>query len=322
MDPVVPNQKSFIDSGGITVRIPQRVLLVLSAITLTTVTLTTITFAGPAGNASAAPPNGAGITLDAPIVATAATPDGGGYWLATADGGIFAYGDAPFYGSAASINPASPIVGLAATPDGGGYWLVAHDGGVFAFGDASFDGSMAGRALNGSIVGIAAEGGGYELVGSDGAVFAFGGAPFDGSAVSQANDQWVIGIAPKADGGGYWLMAFDGSVFTYGSATFFGSLGGARLALVAPAPPVVSDGVTDAERNAWERVAICEEGGNWQADGSEVSGGLGITRANWNAYGGTQFAPEGAEATEDQQIIVAMRISPNPPDQNGCTGSW
>jgi hypothetical protein len=29
----------------------------------------------------------------------AATPGGGGYWLVASDGGIFAFGDAPFEGS-------------------------------------------------------------------------------------------------------------------------------------------------------------------------------------------------------------------------------
>ena len=29
----------------------------------------------------------------------AATPDGKGYWFVASDGGIFAYGDAGFYGS-------------------------------------------------------------------------------------------------------------------------------------------------------------------------------------------------------------------------------
>jgi hypothetical protein len=29
----------------------------------------------------------------------AATPDGQGYWLAAADGGVFAYGDAGFLGA-------------------------------------------------------------------------------------------------------------------------------------------------------------------------------------------------------------------------------
>jgi len=58
-----------------------------------------------------------------------ATPDGGGYWLVAADGGIFAYGDALFHGSAGASPLNKPIVGMAATPDGGGYWLVAADGG-------------------------------------------------------------------------------------------------------------------------------------------------------------------------------------------------
>ncbi|MGH9081191.1 MAG: transglycosylase family protein [Acidimicrobiales bacterium] len=87
----------------------------------------------------------------------------------------------------------------------------------------------------------------------------------------------------------------------------------------APAPGPI-DTVTSAERAAWERVAMCEEGGNWSADSSRFSGGLGITRANWDNYGGRAFAPEGAMATEDQQIMVAERIQPNAPDQYGCRG--
>jgi hypothetical protein len=42
-----------------------------------------------------------GISPDAPIVGISATPDGRGYWLVGADGGVFAFGDAVFYGSAA-----------------------------------------------------------------------------------------------------------------------------------------------------------------------------------------------------------------------------
>jgi hypothetical protein len=52
------------------------------------------------------------------------------------DGGIFAFGDAAFYGSMGASHLNQPIVGMAATPDGRGYWLVAGDGGVFTFGDA------------------------------------------------------------------------------------------------------------------------------------------------------------------------------------------
>ena len=67
----------------------------------------------------------------------AATPDGKGYWLVATDGGIFAYGDAGFYGLDRKLTLNKPIVGMAATPDGKGYWLVAADGGIFAYGDAA-----------------------------------------------------------------------------------------------------------------------------------------------------------------------------------------
>ena len=118
------------------------------------------------------------IHLATPIVGIAATSDGGGYWLAAADGGVFAYGDAAFYGSMGGRQLNSPIVGMAATSDGGGYWLVAADGGVFAFGDAAFHGSMGDTRLNAPVVGIAAspDGLGYWLVAADGGVFAFGDA--------------------------------------------------------------------------------------------------------------------------------------------------
>jgi hypothetical protein len=79
--------------------------------------------------------------------------------------------------------------------------------------------------------------------------------------------------------------------------------------------------VTPYQRAAWDRVAMCEEGGNWQSDGSRFSGGLGITRSNWAIYGGEQYAPEAAEATPDEQIMVAERIQASPPDQGGCS-SW
>jgi hypothetical protein len=89
-------------------------------------------------------------------------------------------------------------------------------------------------------------------------------------------------------------------------------------AVTTPAQPI--DTVTPGQRASWERVAMCEEGGNWQASGPRFSGGLGISRSNWVDYGGGAFAPEAAMATADQQIMVAERIEPNPPDQGGCRG--
>jgi hypothetical protein len=52
--------------------------------------------------------------LNKPVVGMAATSDGGGYWLVATDGGIFNYGDAPFYGSTGSIVLNRPVVALAA----------------------------------------------------------------------------------------------------------------------------------------------------------------------------------------------------------------
>jgi hypothetical protein len=68
----------------------------------------------------------------------AATPDGGGYWFVASDGGIFAFGDAAFRGSAGATRLNAPMVGMAADPATGGYWLVGADGGVFSYGAPFF----------------------------------------------------------------------------------------------------------------------------------------------------------------------------------------
>ncbi len=83
---------------------------------------------------------------------TVPTPPGpsvnGGYWTDASDGGIFAFGDAGFFGSMGGTHLNKPMVGMAATPDAQGYWEVASDGGIFSFGDAHFYGSMGGSHLN------------------------------------------------------------------------------------------------------------------------------------------------------------------------------
>ena len=52
------------------------------------------------------------MRLNKPIVGMAATPDGKGYWLVASDGGIFAFGDAVFYGSTGAMRLNKPIVGM------------------------------------------------------------------------------------------------------------------------------------------------------------------------------------------------------------------
>ena len=65
---------------------------------------------------------------------------------------------------------------------------------------------------------------------------------------------------------------------------------------------------------------MCEEGGDWAADGVALQrrprhqpGQLG------SPTGAGEFAPEGAMATEDQQIMVAERIQPTRPTRTAAT---
>ncbi len=176
-----------------------------------------------------------GATLSSVMVAMtpdpAATTGSQGYWMAAADGGVFAQGSAPFYGSLGALHLNGPVVGMAATPDGRGYWLVALDGGIFTFGDAGFYGSMGGSHLNKPVVGMAPtpDGRGYWLVAQDGGIFTFGDAGFYGSMGNVRLNAPITGMAATASGLGYWMVAADGGIFTFGDAPFLGSLGGTAL---------------------------------------------------------------------------------------------
>jgi hypothetical protein len=152
------------------------------------------------------------------------------YRLVAADGGLFAYGGAPFLGSTGGQTIPAPIVGSATDPATGGYWEVGSDGTVYPFG-APMEGDLAGLHLNSPIVGMAAtsNGQGYWLVAADGGIFAFGDAAFYGSAGALPLVSPVVGMAVTPNGGGYWLVAADGGVFSYGDAAFYGSMGGQPL---------------------------------------------------------------------------------------------
>jgi len=164
------------------------------------------------------------------VVGLAALPSGQGYWAASSDGAVNAFGDAVNLGSMAGHSLNSPIVDIAATPDGGGYWLVAADGGIFSFGDARFLGSTGNLVLDKPIVGMAAtpDGDGYWLVAADGGIFSFGDAKFDGSMGGKALNQPIVGMSVDSATGGYWLVASDGGIFSF-DAPFFGSTGALRL---------------------------------------------------------------------------------------------
>ncbi len=231
-----------------------------------------------------APFHGSTEAQNAGLVDLAATPTGQGYRQAGADGGIFAYGDAPFLGSLGGLTLNQPIVAMAATPTGAGYWLAGADGGIFAYGDAPFLGSLGGLTLNQPIVAMAATptGAGYWLAGADGGIFAYGDAPFLGSLGGLTLNQPIVAMAATPTGAGYWLAGADGGIFALGDAPFLGRVSsGARVTDLAVHP---SGGywVTDSRGNVSPfggidvpgrlAVAIPEEAGPVQAITTAPSG--------------------------------------------------
>jgi N-acetylmuramoyl-L-alanine amidase len=233
--------------------------------------------AGPAANSTVAfgsTPLGSNAlgSVNAGVVGMATTLGAEGYWLVGADGGVFCFGDAGFWGSTGSLRLNAPVVGMAATPDGHGYWLVAADGGVFSFGDAGFWGSTGSLRLNAPVVGMAAtpDGHGYWLVAADGGVFSFGDAGFWGSAGATPLNANVVGMAAMPDGHGYWLVAADGGVFSFGDAGFWGSAGGTRLNA-----PVTGMAVAPGGGGYW---LVASDGGVFTYGSAAFLGSLGGTR--------------------------------------------
>jgi hypothetical protein len=151
-----------------------------------------------------------------------------GYWLVTADGGVFTYGDAPYYGGANNPPLRQLVVDAVPTASGNGYWMVTADGAVFTFGDARYFGGANGYRLRNEVVGIAAtpSGNGYWISTADGGVFTFGDAPYLGGANDPPLGQSVVGIAGHPSGNGYWLVTADGAIFAFGAARYYGAVNG------------------------------------------------------------------------------------------------
>ena len=172
-----------------------------------------------------------GQHLNKPIVAMAATPDGGGYWLVASDGGIFSYGDAQFYGSTGGIPLNKPIVGMAATPDGGATgWCVRRRhlrlrrrGLLRLHGRASTLNLPSSAWRPGSAAGAT----GWWPPTAASSTSAAPTSTAVGGHASSTSPWWGWPLTP--DGGGYWLVASDGGIFNYGDALFYGSTGAITL---------------------------------------------------------------------------------------------
>ncbi len=258
-----------------------------------------------------------GLDLNAPIVDIDVTASGQGYLLVAADGGVFAFGDAEFSGSAADLDLAAPVVGISIQADG--YWLAAADGGVFAYGTIPFYGSAGALNLAAPIVDIDAnDADGYRLVGIDGGVFGFGEVEFYGSLGADLGGAEVVGIASHE--GGYWLAATDGTMTGFGTANTE-SLGleegqaslvdvgstpeGDYVAIFGELSPATEGevfvrGLSTSRLAIWDALAECESTGDWAINtGNGFYGGIQFSPRSWRAVGGEGYPHQ---ATRVEQI--------------------
>jgi len=140
--------------------------------------------------------------LAGPIIAMAHVDGGRGYYLFGADGGVFAFGSAPFRGSLPSIGDArqegaNEIVGAIGWRTQPGYALVSSSGAVASFGGPDY-GDLAGYALSEPIVAVAASADdrGLVMIDGSGRVFPFGGSfmcdltPAGGCAAGPEPGNW------------------------------------------------------------------------------------------------------------------------------------
>ena len=178
----------------------------------------------PAGSAGSAP------KLNAPIVGMVPSTDGGGYFMVSSDGGVFAFGDAHFEGSCPGIGGCQGSA-VAVLPDasGQGYWIVTNNGNVYSFGDAPYLGAP---GIQGSPVTSAVrtpDGGGYWILLADGTVYNYGDANYLGGASGLGGINPAAAIYATADGGGYWLVSANGTVDSYGDAPNDGGMAASHL---------------------------------------------------------------------------------------------
>ena len=158
------------------------------------------------------------VPLNQPIVGMASTPDGKGYWLVASDGGVFAFGDAPFLGSmggrrSSRRSPAWPPPTAARAT---GWWPVTAASSPTGT-HPSMARTVGGRwSTRSSAWPPSPDDGGYYLVTTDGGCTPTGtpspGATSEAASTANRPHRPARGGHGVAQGGaGYWLLDPDGS---------------------------------------------------------------------------------------------------------------
>jgi hypothetical protein len=177
----------------------------------------------------------------------------GGYWMLGADGGVYTFGDARYFGSPSQNhtftcdvnNPDGCDYPVSMAPTGDGYEIITTQGHLYPYGNApTFGHFPAPNALPGPIVFLDSTGSGQGLwaIDSTGCVYTVGDAHFFGDMCGRHLNAPIVYAWITPDEQGYWLLGGDGGVFTFGDAGFFGSTGGLKLNAPVAAITATPDG--------------------------------------------------------------------------------
>ncbi len=229
------------------------------------------------GGAGLAPPPSSSTPTPTPV--SAASTSKAGYVMSTANGGVYAFGDAQYAGNIASGN----VVDVESTATGKGYWLLEANGRLSSFGDAKAAGDMVGYLNPGeTAVSVSADplSGGYWIFTSLGRTRALGGAKNVGDMTGRRLNSPVLDSVATPSGNGYYMVAADGGVFSFGDAAFSGSMGGKPLN--KPVRSLVPDG--DGQ-GYW---LVASDGGVFAFDAS-FRGSMGGARLNRDITGMVRF---------------------------------
>lgn len=107
--------------------------------------------------------------------------------------------------------------------------------------------------------------------------------------------------APRRGRGAAFALARRDPRRAVGAALIGGVVAG-LVGLVGAAPAAAVDTV-------WDRVALCESGGNWSINtGNGYYGGLQFSAGTWTSFGGGEYAERADLATKMLQIDIAKRV--------------
>jgi len=97
--------------------------------------------------------------------------------------------------------------------------------------------------------------------------------------------------------------------YTLARTTIIATVVAFAAAFAAPAQAQAPIPAGSRTSTVWDRLAVCESGGNWAVNtGNGFYGGLQFTSSTWVAFGGQAHAPRADLASRAAQILVAGRV--------------